>query len=184
MYYEFIEESGYRPENTKNYLKHWDGGRYKRGEEDLPVVNISQGDARAYAVFYGMRLPSEYEWQYLAAGPDHLRYPWGNKKEYTRCNVYGTGLHPADSHSDGVSPFGLFNMCGNVWEFTDETRHDGDGDHYFLTLRGGSYYTAPDYWHAECGIVPNDYHLKVHMLGDAMNRFETAGFRCVKECAR
>ncbi|MDR1885338.1 MAG: formylglycine-generating enzyme family protein [Synergistaceae bacterium] len=181
MYYEFVRESGYRPMNDRNFLKHWESGKYRPGEEDLPVVNISQDDARAYADFYGMRLPTEHEWQYLAAGPGHLKYPWGNKKEYARCNTYGTELHPVDSHPDGDSPFGLRNMCGNVWEFTGETMYDGNRDHYFLTLRGGSYYTAPDYWHAECGIVPNDCHLKVHLLGDAMNRFGTAGFRCVKE---
>jgi formylglycine-generating enzyme required for sulfatase activity len=180
MYLEFIRESAYYPADDRNYLKHWENGKYRAGEEDLPVVNISQGDARAYAAHYGARLPAEQEWQYLAAGPDHLKYPWGSKKEYARCNVYGDGPHPADSHPDGVSVFGLYNMCGNVWEFTGETWHDGDRDHYFLTLRGGSYYTAPDYWHAECGMVPNDCHLKVHMLGDAMNRFETVGFRCVK----
>jgi formylglycine-generating enzyme required for sulfatase activity len=182
MYFEFAQASGYYPANDRNYLKHWENGKYKSGEEDLPVVNISQDDARSYAVYCGMRLPSEQEWQYLAAGPEHLKYPWGNKKDYARCNVYGTKLCAVDGYPDGVSPFGLYNMCGNVWEFTDETRYDGEKDHYFLTLRGGSYYTAPDYWHAECGLVPNDYHLKAHMLGDAMNRYETVGFRCVKEC--
>ncbi|MDR1483073.1 MAG: formylglycine-generating enzyme family protein [Synergistaceae bacterium] len=182
MYFEFVKESAYSPANGRNYLKHWKDGRYKTGEEDLPVVNISQDDARAYAFHYGMRLPTEQEWQYLAAGPEHLKYPWGNKKEYVRCNVYGDRLHNVDSHPEGASVFGLCNMCGNVWEFTGETRYDGERDHYFLTLRGGSYYTAPDYWHAECGMARNDCHLKAHMLGDAMNRFETVGFRCVKEC--
>ena len=182
MYFEFVRDSGYEPKNARNYLKHWRNGSCVPGEEDLPVVNISQEDAGAYAAHYGMRLPTEHEWQYLAAGPEHLKYPWGNKKEYKRCNAYGTKLHPSNSHPDGVSCFGLYNMCGNVWECTSETRYDGDRDHYFLTLRGGSYYTAPDYWHAECGIVPNDYHLKTCMLGDSMNRFETVGFRCVKGC--
>ena len=186
MFYEFIRESGYRPENPVNYLKHWEGERYAPGEEDLPVVNVSQEDARAYASYYGMRLPTEVEWQYLAAGPKHLKYPWGNKKEYARCNAYGEGLERVDSHPDGVSPFGLYNMCGDVWEYTDECVCDGtcghEKDHTFILLRGGSYYTAPDYWHVEGGVIANDYHLKVHQLGDAMNRYETVGFRCVKEC--
>ncbi|MBC8536933.1 SUMF1/EgtB/PvdO family nonheme iron enzyme [Feifania hominis] len=186
MYYEFIRESGYQPKNPVNYLKHWENGKYRPGQEDLPVVNISQDDARAYAEHYGMRLPTEAEWQYLAAGPAHLKYPWGNNKEYARCNVYGEQLERVDSHPEGVSPFGLYNMCGNVWEFTADCMHDHapghEDDHRFIVLRGGSYYTAPDYWHAEGGATPNDYHLKVHQLGDAMNRYETVGFRCVKEC--
>ena len=73
MYYEFIRESGYRPQNPVNYLKHWKGERYAPEQEDLPVVNVSQEDARAYARFYGMRLPTEIEWQYLATGRAHLK---------------------------------------------------------------------------------------------------------------
>lgn len=181
MFYDFLQASGYRPADACNYLKHWENGKYKPGEEDLPVVNVSIDDARAYAAFCGMRLPTEYEWQYLAAGPEHLTYPWGNRKEYARCNVYGTALEPVDSRPEGASPFGLIHMCGNVWEYTEPVHYDGARDHYFLTLRGGSYYTAPDYWHVECGALPNDNHLKVHMLGAAMDRYETVGFRCVKE---
>ena len=181
MYMEFVTLSGYMPESTRNYLKHWQGGSYRQGEEDFPVVNISRDDATSYAAYYGKRLPTEPEWQYLAAGSDKLMYPWGNRKKYELCNVYGSQLQAADSHPEGVSPFGLFNMCGNVWEFTKEVHFDSDHDHYFLTLRGGSFHTAPDYWHAEGGAVANDNHLKVHMLGDAMNRYETVGFRCVRE---
>ena len=182
MYYEFMQQSGYQPKDPRNFLKHWVDGKYRPGEEDLPVVNVSQEDARAYAAFYGKRLPTEAEWQYLAAGPEHLKWPWGNRKDYSKCNVYSDRLEPVDSRPQGASPFGLRHMCGNVWEYTDELHYDSDRDHYFITLRGSCYYTAPDYWHTEGGAVPNDYHLKVHQLGDAMNRYSTVGFRCVKEC--
>ncbi len=181
MFYEFIQASGYRPENVRNYLKHWENGKYGPDEADLPVVNVSQDDARAYAAFYGKRLPTEPEWQYLAGGPNKLLWPWGNEKDYAKCNVYTDRLEPVNSRPEGKSPFGLYNMCGNVWEFTAET-HADDGDaHYFIALKGGSCHNAPYYWHAECGALQNDSHLKVHLLGDAMNRFETVGFRCVKE---
>lgn len=182
MYYKFVKESSYYPKDDRNYLKHWVDGKYRDGEEDLPVVNITQDNAKAYAKFYGMRLPTEPEWQYLAAGPDKLRWPWGNKKEYARTNTYGTKLEAVDTHPEGKSVFGLFNMCGNVWEYTDEYLIDGHNNHHFIVLRGGSYYHAPDYWHVENGAIPNDCHLKVHQLGVAMGRYETVGFRCVKEC--
>ena len=181
MWYEFIKSSGYKPQNTQNYLKHWVDGKYKEGEEDYPVVNVSQDDAKAYASYYGKRLPTEQEWQYLAGGPEKLKWPWGNKKEYSKCNVYSESLEPVDSHPDGVSPFGLYNMCGNVWEYTSGRYIDGDGDHEFIVLRGGSYYTAPYFWHTEGGAVRNDCHLKMHLLGNAMDRNATVGFRCVKE---
>ena len=182
MFYRFLQESGHVPADTRNYLKHWENGKYREGEEDLPVVNVSQEDAMAYAAFYGKRLPTEAEWQYLAAGPMHYTWPWGDEKDYSKCNVYSHGLEAVNSRPEGVSPFGLYHMCGNVWEFTSETHFDSDHDHYFITLRGSCYYTAPDYWHTEGGAVPNDCHLKVHLLGNAMNRFSTVGFRCVKEC--
>ena len=180
MYKAFLDGSGYVPEDTENYLKHWENGTYRPEDEDKPVVNISHDDALAYAAYYGKSLPTEAEWQYLAAGPHHFQYPWGDRKDYSKCNVYGTDIAEADSYPEGVSPFGLFNMCGNVWEFTEEVNCDGDDDHYFLTLRGGSYYAAHNYWHAECGAIPNNSHLKVHRLGKGMDRFETVGFRCVR----
>ncbi len=181
MYFDFLKESSYKPKNPKNFVKHWENGKFLSGEEDLPVTNVSYKEAKAYAEFYGMRLPTETEWQYLAAGPEKLKWPWGNHKDYTKCNVYGSGLQPVDSYPKGISPFGLFNMCGNVWEFTNEYLIDGKNNHHFIVLKGGSFYTAPDYWHTEGGAIPNDSHLKVHQLGDAMNRYETVGFRCVKE---
>ena len=181
MFYRFLQESGYVPADTRNYLKHWENGKYREGEEDLPVVNVSQEDAKAYAAFYGKRLPTEPEWQYLAGGPKKFLWPWGNQKRYEYCNVHGTQLAPVNAYPQGVSPFGLYNMCGNVWEFVSERIHDGDDDHVFIVLRGGSYYTAPYYWHSESGAARNDAHLKVHLLGDAMDRCETVGFRCVRE---
>lgn len=182
MYAEFLRESGYKPKDPRNFLKHWVNGTYREEDADLPVVNITQDDAKAYAAFYGKRLPTEQEWQYLAAGPHHLKWPWGNEKDYTKCNVYSKGLVPVDAYPEGVSPFGLYNMCGNVWEYTDELHYDSDHNHYFITLRGSCFYTAPDYWHTEGGAIANDYHLKVHQLGDAMDRASTVGLRCVKEC--
>ena len=95
--------------------------------------------------------------------------------------MHGKQLAPVNAYPQGVSPFGLYNMCGNVWEFVSERIHDGDDEHVFIVLRGGSYYTAPYYWHSESGAVRNDAHLKVHLLGDAMDRCETVGFRCVRE---
>lgn len=181
MFYDFLQKSGYRPQNPANFLKHWENGIYKPGEEDLPVVNISQEDAQAYATFYGKRLPTEAEWQYLAGGPQKWMWPWGNEKHYENCNVFSEGPVSVDSYPQGASPFGLYNMCGNVWEFTQERLTDGDNDHRFIVLRGGCYYSAHYYWHSESGALKNNCHLKVHLMGDAMDRFETVGFRCVKE---
>lgn len=183
MYKEFLKESGYEPRDRRGYLRHWKNGSYRPGEEDDPVVWVSKEDAEAYADFYGWKLPTEAQWQYMAAGPEKYRWPWGRKKDLRRANVYGSRLEPADSHPEGASPFGFMNMCGNVWELTRGTIEDnsGAGAHRFIVLRGGSFYSGGHYWHVQGGAVPNDSHLKVHLLGGAMNRYGTVGFRCVRE---
>lgn len=185
QYHAFLKESGYTPAVKTNFLKHWENGMYKENQANLPVVNVSIEDAKAYANFYGWRLPTDAEWQYMAAGPQKYLWPWGNKKDYAKCNVYGTQLCDVDAHPEGISPLGLYNMCGNCWEMVGDvitdTAHATYGQHNFILLRGGSYYTASHYWHTEGGAVRNDFHLKMHLLGEAMNRNETVGFRCVRE---
>lgn len=179
MFYDFLQESGYKPSNDKGYLKHWANGKYKKEDANLPVVNVSREDARAYAAFYGMKLPTDRQWQYMAAGPDNLKYPWGNERDYSKCNVHTTKLTPVDAYPQGVSPFGLMDMAANAWEMTDDVIDDGW--HKFILLRGGCYLKAHHYWHAEGGLLPNDAHLKMHLLGEAMDRNGTMGFRCIKE---
>ena len=74
QYYQFVQDSGYRPEDDRGYLRHWVDGCYKPEDADKPVVWVSLEDARAYAAFYGKRLPKDYEWQCLAAGDECLEY--------------------------------------------------------------------------------------------------------------
>lgn len=179
MFFDFVEKSGYKPADDRGYLKHWENGKYKEADANLPVVNVSIEDAKAYAAFYGMKLPTDIQWQYMAAGPDNLAYPWGNQRIYSKCNVFTSALTPVDSHPEGASPFGLIDMCANAWEMTDDLIDDGW--HRFVLLRGGCYLKAHNYWHAEGGVLRNDQHLKMHLMGGAMDRNETVGFRCIKE---
>lgn len=179
MYGDFIRESGYVPENEEGYLRHWKNGVFSEKDANLPVVNVSVDDARAYAEFYGKKLPGDREWQYMAAGPCNLKYPWGNEKDLSKCNAHGDGLTPVDAYPPGASPFGLMDMCANAWEMTGDVINDGL--HRFILLRGGCFYRGNDYWHAEGGALPNYSHLKMHLLGGAMDRCETVGFRCIKE---
>jgi formylglycine-generating enzyme required for sulfatase activity len=64
QFYRFLHESGYAPRSDHNFLKHWRCGKPCAGDEDTPVVHVSLEDARAYASWIGMRLPTEEEWQY------------------------------------------------------------------------------------------------------------------------
>ena len=62
-YYEFVQSAHYKPRISENYLKHWVDGKPVAGQEDHPVVYVDLADARAYAAWFGARLPTEAEWQ-------------------------------------------------------------------------------------------------------------------------
>ncbi len=75
---QFLDDSGYKPQWPKNFLKHWNNGSYPSGKANHPVVWVSIKDAQAYADWAGKRLPTEEEWQKAAQGDDSRDWPWGN----------------------------------------------------------------------------------------------------------
>jgi formylglycine-generating enzyme len=130
------------------------------GDPSMPVTHVSFNDARAYAAAVGGRLPSEAEWEHAArAGQGDVRYPWGDDDPQEGggdlCNIWhgafpdapqpgGFGPVPAISYAPNA--FGLFNMCGNVWEWTGDVFHNGIGpDPNRQVLKGGSFLCHPSY---------------------------------------
>jgi formylglycine-generating enzyme required for sulfatase activity len=94
------------------------------GFGDYPINNVSWHGANAYCEWVGGRLPTEAEWELAAGGGDGRFYPWGDSLEIDDGDMIpavfaGTfnNLQPVNSLPEGVSPFGLHHMAGNVWEW-------------------------------------------------------------------
>lgn len=179
QYAEFLRATGYSPRVQEHFLKHWIGGTVPAGKEDHPVVYVSLDDARAYARWAGKTIPSEEQWQYAAQGPEGLTYPWGHVMEPGRCNGGESGgTTSVQAFPAGRSPFGCYDLCGNVWEWTESERTDGRTR--FCMIRGGSYYRAQgSHWYMDGGPQPADFAAKFLLLWPGLDRCATIGFRCV-----
>ncbi|MGA2070142.1 MAG: SUMF1/EgtB/PvdO family nonheme iron enzyme [Sedimentisphaerales bacterium] len=177
-YKKFLDSTGYSPKYKENFLKHWPAGKMPGELADHPVVYIDIDDARAYAKWAGKRLPTEFEWQLAAQGPDNRKWPWGDTFDPNNCNTTGTHTLPARSCPNGRSPYGCYNMSGNVWEWTESCRDDGHTR--FTMIRGGSYFNAEgSIWYVKGGPQPCGYHAKFIRIWPGLDRCSTIGFRCV-----
>lgn len=169
----FVTESGHRtdPEKSgKGYVwrSRWrliEGADWRhphgpgdsaadRGEH--PVLQVSARDAAAFCAHYGMRLPTDPEWEFAARGTDGRRYPWGDlapAQDGSGLANFGTvpccapdetdgyrATAPVGSFPAGRSPFGLLDMAGNVWEWTSSVHPGEPGE---ISLRGGGWGNNP-----------------------------------------
>ncbi len=179
----FLDATHYHPKDDLNFLKDWQGGMYPPGWEDKPVTWVSLEDARAYATWAGKRLPHEWEWQYAAEGPEQRKYPWGDiwrpdavplpDQDRTMRGPDDVYAHPA-----GVSYFGVMDLVGNVWQWTDEYVDEHTRS---AILRGGSYYQPQgSQWYFPQA-YQNNQHGKILLMAPSIDRAGTLGFRCATD---
>jgi gamma-glutamyl hercynylcysteine S-oxide synthase len=179
----FLDATRYHPKDDLNFLRDWHDGAFPDGAADKPVTWVSLEDARAYGAWAGKRLPHEWEWQYAAQGNDDRLYPWGNTWNDAAVPAPDKGrtMRGPDSvsaHPSGASPFGVMDLVGNVWQWTDEyiDEHTRGG-----IVRGGDYYQPQgSKWY-----FPQAYELDEHgkllLMAPSKDRAATLGFRCVKD---
>ena len=181
QYHAFMQATGYAPQDAHNLLLDWHAGAPAAGWADRPVTWVGIEDARAYAAWAGKRLPHEWEWQYAAQGGDGRLYPWGNTwraDAVPQPNRGRTVLPPDEvqAHPQGASPFGVLDLVGNVWQWTDEY---SDEHTRAAVLRGGSsYQPQTSHWY-----FPQAYRLDQHgkylLMAPCKDRSAMIGFRCV-----
>ena len=157
------------------------------GFENHPVAMVTFYGAKAYAEFYGYRLPSEKEWEKAARGTDTRPYPWGDEIARNQANYYSShdlfhklfakrtlttpvGFYNGQIYNGyktlkGVSPYGLYDMAGNVWQWCG----DDYPDQHLRYMRGGS---QANY----------EYNCRVWARNSAGPEFYgiNIGFRCVR----
>ena len=199
----FLQQSGYKPTDPENFLKHWENGKPKPDDENKPLVYVSYEDALAYVKWARKRLPTEVEWQYAAQTGKLNEWPWGDKAnivaekeeitgtltveklkgiDSTLCNPGNGILDVVGSYTKGENPFGLQDLVGSVWQITNDVYDNCT--YSFVILKGGSYYKPEDSWWYVQGGPKNLRHRQMLLrVSQGFERKATVGFRCVGDCS-
>ena len=180
-----------------NWLKNWNFSQnntiinYPNGYENKLVTYIGLNEARLYCQWIGKKLPHSYEWQYAAQGNNtQYLYPWGNQQNeginYPKTNHGRNIIGPEDVDAyspNGDSMFGVSDLIGNVWQYTDEFY---DIHTRSVILRGSSNYypitnTSFDInWYFPTAFQLNQ-HGKYFIMDNSWERSGTVGFRCAAD---
>lgn len=173
QYSRFLKETGHREP------LYWTDSRFNKPR--LPVIGVTWYDAVAYARWAGKRLPTEAEWEKAARGGlEAKRFPWGDELDKEYANFYTSITSEVATYKP--NNFGLYDMAGNVWEWTSDWY---DKDYYrksplinptgpesgrYRVIKGGAFTTGAAT--LECG---HRYYYPPQAS------FYFIGFRCVKD---
>lgn len=179
QYAKFIKAAGNKPPTE------WKGGNYPSSQANFPVVGVNWEDANAYAAWARKRLPTEEEWEFAARGTSNYLYPWGNGWQAGNANAEGASQTFMEvGKSKGASPFGIYDMSGNAWEWTAsdfKAYPSGSlpaafaGKTNLKTIRGGSFEATRDFATAT---------YRIGWAATGADSYSRTGFRCVKDVER
>lgn len=158
-----------------------------RDLQSHPVVHISWDDANAFAQWSGKRLPTEAEWEKAArGGRENSLYAWGDELlvgGQHACNIWQGDFPVSNTAEDGYlgtapvdsfepNGYGLYNVCGNVWEWCQDSWNDSDFEESKV-IKGGSFMCHDSY----C----NRYRLSARSSHQKSGFTAHIGFRCVAD---
>lgn len=184
QYQQFIEATG------RHSPRYFQNRTFPEGKVDHPVTYVSWYDAHDYCKWAGKRLPSDAEWEKVARGTDDRTYPWGDEFDVDKANTPARwqslnqegDTSPVGAFPGGVSPYGAYDMAGNVWEWTDSWYRQYPGNTHpsenygeiYKTLKGGSWWDCSFY---QCGLSAPVYN---RSFFDRQTKNSSFGFRCAK----
>jgi formylglycine-generating enzyme required for sulfatase activity len=139
---------------------------------EQPVIGINYFEAVVFSLWIGLRLPSEQEWEKAARGTDGKTYPWGEPMGYEKgfantCDFMACQTNSVLELDQGMSPYGCFDMAGNVWEWCLQKNASMHSTQRIV--RGGSWMNY--LVHAKC-VFRNSF--------DPSERHLAVGLRCVE----